>query len=102
MSDGGRIMQTFQPAPIKCRLKTDYAAITKKRDGYCIAGLFLKDGCSGGLDAHHIDSRGSGGEDVLTNLIDLCRRHHQDAEAKRITKADLRGFLTRLYGYQYE
>jgi hypothetical protein len=27
-------------------------------------------------DAHHIKSRGSGGDDRAENLIPLCRKHH--------------------------
>ncbi len=33
-------------------------------------------------DAHHLKSRGAGGDDVPENLISLCRRHH--CEAHRI------------------
>lgn len=32
---------------------------------------------NGGLDAHHIVYRSKGGLDVVTNLIMLCRRHHE-------------------------
>lgn len=27
-------------------------------------------------DAHHVKSRGSGGHDIATNLMPLCREHH--------------------------
>lgn len=29
-------------------------------------------------DAHHLKSRGAGGDDVPENLISLCRRHHTE------------------------
>ena len=42
--------------------------------------------CFGGLDMHHIKSRGSGGGDVRGNLILLCRHHHQLAHNGKIPK----------------
>jgi hypothetical protein len=29
------------------------------------------------VDAHHIPSRGAGGQDKLTDMVPLCRVHHQ-------------------------
>jgi 5-methylcytosine-specific restriction endonuclease McrA len=72
-----------------------------KRDGVCLWGLIKRDGCSGGLDVHHIDTRGSGGDDVRENLITLCRKHHNQAGAHRITPDELRTVLTKWYGYKY-
>ena len=72
-----------------------------KRDGACRAPVEYGH-CWGGLDAHHIDTRGSGGDDVVENLITLCRKHHNLAHADVITKDRLRQHLTLLYGYTYE
>lgn len=73
----------------------------RKRDGICLIGLFLKDGCVPGYDAHHITTKGSGGDDIYENMICLCRKHHNDAHAGRITKGALRAALARFYGYAY-
>jgi len=74
----------------------------RERDGYCLWGLVKQDGCSGGIDGDHIDTRGSGGDDDLTNVITLCRRHHNEAHAGRITKEQLRATLSRFHGYTYD
>src|SRR3954465_11563917 len=29
-------------------------------------------------DAHHVTSRGAGGDDIFTNLMPLCREHHSE------------------------
>ena len=69
----------------------DTNAIQRERNyGVCKYGLLAKDGCSGGLDVHHIDTRGSGGGDVKGNLILLCRRHHNRAHQGLISKQQLR------------
>lgn len=35
--------------------------------------------CGAGIvDAHHIKTRGAGGDDVRTNVMPLCRLHHQE------------------------
>jgi hypothetical protein len=73
-----------------------------KRDGVCLYGLIAKDGCSSGVDAHHIQTKGSGGDDDLKNLICLCRRHHNEAHARRVTPEQLYAVLKRFYGYTYE
>lgn len=73
-----------------------------ERDGMCLWGLVSQDGCSAGLDPHHIVTRGAGGNDELTNLITLCRKHHDQAQAYKIPANDLRAVLTRFYGYRYE
>jgi Na+-translocating ferredoxin:NAD+ oxidoreductase RNF subunit RnfB len=31
-----------------------------------------------GGDAHHVSSRGAGGDDVPSNLMALCRKHHTE------------------------
>jgi 5-methylcytosine-specific restriction endonuclease McrA len=73
----------------------------RNRDGVCMAGLVKKDGCSGGLDIHHIITRGAGGGNEPENLITLCRRHHHDAHAGRLSVDYLRSILRRYYGYTY-
>lgn len=30
----------------------------------------------GGVDAHHVTSRGAGGDDTVDNLLPVCRIHH--------------------------
>jgi 5-methylcytosine-specific restriction endonuclease McrA len=76
--------------------------VRTKRDGVCLYGLIHKDGCSGGLDAHHIIPEGVGGPDVDENLISLCRKHHNLAEARIITPEVLQQILSHLFGYQYD
>ena len=74
----------------------------RARDGVCLYGLIAQNGCSQGLDVHHIQTKGSGGDDDLMNLICLCRRHHNDAGAWRITPEQLHATLTTFYGYVYK
>ncbi len=76
--------------------------VRAQRDGVCLWGLIEKDGCSSGLDAHHIIPEGVGGPDVEENLISLCRKHHNLAEALQITADQLRAVLTHFFGYQYD
>ena len=65
-------------------------------------GLLHKDGCKGGLDGHHIKGVGEGGDDVVENIISLCRWHHTKAELALITKEELFAILTLYHGYVYE
>ncbi len=74
----------------------------RKRDGVCLYGLIAQNGCRGPIDVHHILTRGTGGDDVLENLICLCRRHHMEAQAYIIKPAELQETLSRFYGYKYE
>ena len=74
----------------------------RARDGVCLYGLLHKDGCKGPLDGHHITAVGEGGDDVITNIISLCRWHHGMAEDRRITKDELYSILARYHGYRYE
>jgi hypothetical protein len=64
-------------------------------------GLLHKDGCWGPLDGHHIHEVGSGGDDVIENIISLCRKHHGMAQEYKIELEELLAILTRLHGYQY-
>ena len=61
-----------------------------------------KDGCKGGLDGHHINEVGEGGDDVIENIISLCRWHHGLAQEHRISKEELFAILALYHGYQYE
>ena len=72
----------------------------RERDGVCLWGLIAQDGCVGGFDVHHIETKGSGGDDILDNLICLCRKHHNEAHNVRITKEQLKGLLRQFYGIQ--
>ena len=76
-------------------------ARARRRDGVCLAGLILRDGCVSGYDVHHIDTRGSGGDDVLPNLICLCRKHHNAAHQGFITRGRLRSILALYWNYEY-
>ena len=89
----------MNPCPKPVRFKDeDYSKKTLARDGICLAGFFLKEPCCGGLDAHHIKTKGSGGGDNPENLITLCRGHHNDAHAGKITKGQMKSWLEELYG----
>jgi 5-methylcytosine-specific restriction endonuclease McrA len=70
------------------------------RDGTCL-GMAFGTPCAGGLDVHHIQTRGSGGDDAVENLITLCRKHHSEAHTRRIEPEDLQNILRMLYGYPY-
>lgn len=73
----------------------------RQRDGVCLAGLVLKDGCVDGFNVHHIASRGSGGDDTLQNLICLCRKHHNSAHYGLISRGKLREILRLYWNYLY-
>lgn len=94
-------MVTFNPKPKTKRIVSDdNKQFVRDRDGCCIAGAHLKDGCSSYRgDVHHIDTRGSGGGDVPENMIELCRKHHNQAHTGQITKSQLKGWLKQRYGY---
>lgn len=76
------------------------AQMARDRDGTCLYGLLYQDGCVGMLSPHHIVSFGSDPrQDVLENLIVLCKKHHNEAEAHTIDSITLRGILYHFYGY---
>ena len=94
---------SFNPAPKVLRVyDSKITQLARNRDGYCLYGLLHKDGCSDGLDGHHIKTRGSGGDDVLENIISLCRMHHDMAGAYKIEPEELLSILTLFHGYVYE
>lgn len=43
----------------------------------------------GSVDAHHVKSRGSGGHDVASNILGICRSCHDLAHRGLISKAEL-------------
>jgi hypothetical protein len=91
------------PYPKKKRLVTeDFSRMILSRDGVCLYGLSRRDGCSDGNDAHHIKTRGSGGDDVFENGIILCRKHHNMAHSGQITVRELQKILSSYYKYHYE
>lgn len=76
------------------------AQAARDRDGCCLYGLIYRDGCVPGYDPHHIVSFGSDPrQDVLENIICLCRKHHNEAEARAIPAIKLQGLLYHFYGY---
>jgi predicted restriction endonuclease len=79
----------------------DFNAQIRHRDKVCLVGLIRKDGsCSEGVDCHHIETRGSGGDDVEENGITLCRFHHNLAHSGRLTAKELHDILIYYYGFE--
>ena len=82
------------------RRNKSVAQAVRERDGACLYGLLYQDGCVGMLSPHHIVSFGSDPrQDVLENLIVLCKKHHNQAEAHTIPSITLKGILYHFYGY---
>jgi len=56
--------------------------------------------CGGkAVDIHHIKLLSAGGTDEITNLIGLCRRHHDQAHAGILTEEKLLNIIKkRNYG----
>jgi hypothetical protein len=76
--------------------------VCEKRDGVCLVGLIVRDGCEGELSVHHIKTRGSGGNDELSNLITVCLKHHDLCQKRKIDVDTQHAILTHFYGYDYE
>lgn len=71
----------------------------RRRDNWtCMYHLYKYHAIVAGTDIHHIYTRGSGGDDVLPNLISLCRECHNNAHLGKISKLDLQGILLKYYG----
>lgn len=68
--------------PKPCRIEDSNLVATVRAYQRCMVG----GDCFGGLDVHHIQSRGSGGGDTKENLILLCRKHHAFAHAAKIPR----------------
>src|SRR5512147_1260894 len=93
---------TFIQAPKRVRqVDSTVTQQARERDGVCLYGLLHKDGCWNVLDGHHMDPVGTGGDDVIENVISLCRKHHTMAEDRRITKRELQAIMTLYHGYKY-
>lgn len=76
--------------------------VVHERDRTCLYGFWYASECRFGLDPHHIIKRSSNGGDVKENIITLCRKHHDLAEANIISADSLRDILKGLYNYDYE
>lgn len=75
-----------------------FASRKKKPGELCLCEFHC---CNYVVDVHHIKARGMGGSKLLDtpdNLIGLCRLHHDEAEAGRITKAQLRQRVKEILG----
>jgi hypothetical protein len=73
----------------------------RERDGSCLWGLRVQDGCSGPLEVHHLIKRSHIGNDILKNGILLCHRHHDQAEGYIIKANQLVALLVEYYHYEY-
>lgn len=60
---------------IKKRIK-DPAVLKAVRQLYCVC--HLEGDCQGATEAHHIVTRGAGGDDSHDNVAPLCRKHHAE------------------------
>lgn len=77
------------PKPDKRIVKKDFYNAVKMRDGACLWGLIRQDGWAGSLEAHHIQYRGQGGDDLPENGITLCQKHHQQVHQHAISNVEL-------------
>lgn len=73
--------------------------VVSERDRTCLYGFWYAEECQFGLDPHHIIKRSANGGDVKENVITLCRKHHDMAEANLIDASCLRDILEEMYGY---
>ena len=53
------------------------------------------------VDVHHLNSKGSGGDDIENNLITLCRKHHSELHQIGLKKFSwkyprIKEFLTKM------
>jgi 5-methylcytosine-specific restriction endonuclease McrA len=71
----------------KPKRKVDEGLLDKIRSEHDCCMINNK--CFGGLDLHHVTSRGSGGSDSRENCIMLCRSCHQKAHSGKISKKTL-------------
>lgn len=65
---------------MKPKRKVDKALIKQINQGRCIVCSALNP------DAHHVRSRRAGGDDVQSNLMPLCRVHHQECHSKGLNR----------------
>lgn len=74
----------------KPRRIVDPQAIKAARKPYCeYCGKW------GYTEVHHIKTRGSGGDDVPSNLVSLCRACHDKAHRGLISKRELKEIVER-------
>jgi hypothetical protein len=97
----------FRPAPKAKRIVSLQTMkwVVYKRDGMCMVGLVRPEEFGecvpGALHGHHIETRGSGGDDVKENLITLCPRHHDLAHRNGIKREVLCEILSERFGYHF-
>ena len=73
---------SFNPYPKTMRIKNKKLLQDKK-------GMCQLCGKNGYTDKHHIKSKGSSGDDVEENLIELCRKCHRLVHDGLIEKDEL-------------
>ena len=74
--------------PKSVRVKDEMLIERVRSLGRCM--MSGRGACWGGLDVHHIQSRGSGGGNLEDNLVLLCRKHHNLAHMGQISREELR------------
>lgn len=77
---------------MKQKRKVDKALIKQINQGRCIVCSALNP------DAHHVKSKASGGHDVSSNLMPICRIHHTEVHKIGLNRfsdkyAQARGWL---------
>lgn len=77
---------------MKPKRKVDKALIKQINQGRCIVCSALNP------DAHHVKSKKSGGDDVKSNLMPLCRLHHTEVHKIGLNRfsdkyAEVKGWL---------
>jgi len=76
------LSSSFHPYPKKPRIKNKKLLKDKKRIcQFC--------GRRDYTDKHHIKTKGSGGDDIKENLVELCRKCHSLVHAGVIEKDEL-------------
>src|SRR5262245_37797030 len=55
-------------------------AIVRRRDGGCV--LRERGDCEGALAVHHLLALAEGDDNPLSNLVTVCRRHHEQLETR--------------------
>ena len=73
----------FHPYPKHIRIKNKKLLQDKK-------GICQLCGKKGNTDKHHIKTKGSGGDDIEENLIELCRTCHTKVHKGLINKKELK------------
>lgn len=50
----------------------------KLLDEVPLQGCYIGQDCYGKIVAHHLNTVGAGGDDIVDNLVPLCRKHHTE------------------------